>query len=79
MDVHLPLLRGLGIVTRVCELPRSRTQDCGIPTVVEDSNSRDDHSLRPRKRKFLGPEREVARTRRADPPAIAQPTRCASQ
>jgi hypothetical protein len=24
-------------------------------------------------------EREMARTRRADPPAIAQPTRCASQ
>jgi hypothetical protein len=25
MDVHLPLLRGLGIITRVCELPRRKS------------------------------------------------------
>ena len=66
----------------VSSLVARRTGDRGVPTVIENSDSRDDHGLRSRGRYepgcFFG-QRMVALTTTVHPPAIAQPIRCASQ
>jgi len=66
----------------VSSLVERRTQDRGIPTVIENRDSRDDDGLRSGGRYesggFFG-QSMMTLTTAEHPPATAQPIRCASQ
>ena len=80
MNVHLSLFRALGIVTTVRELTRRRMKCRSVPTVLKNCYRRNNNCLQSGKGHEPTSCGEVmARTTREHPPAIAQPTRCASQ